>query len=204
MKDIKLPLTRTVSLTIDTHNVDYSNAVENGDGYLVVPLGAVIDREISEKMDKARANGGKVLYSTTSIEQDLEGLLLRYFMGPFVKHDHRRDLFERAILQSSALSFSSKKELVSKVVNHEGLLKGKKKNRLQSVLKSIMEWRNAFAHGKVQHDNRKGCFVKYYSGGSKELNITDEFWSELETVFKDCSELVQEALENLEARAPNQ
>lgn len=204
MKDIKLPLTQTVSITIDTHNLDYSNAVENEDGLLVVPLGTAMNSEISESMEKARANGGKVLYATTSIEQQLEGLLLRYFMGPFVKHDHRRDVFEREILQSSALSFSSKKELVSKVVNHEDLLKGKKKNRLQSALKSIMGWRNAFAHGKVQHDNRKGCFVKYYSGGSKELNLTDEFWTGLEAVFKDCSELVKEALENLETKEPNQ
>jgi len=204
MKDIKLPLTQTVSLTIDTHNIDYSNAVENEDGHLVVPLGTAMNSEISETMEKARANGGKVLYATTSVEQQLEGLLLRYFMGPFIKHDHRRDLFEREILQSSALSFSSKKELVSKVVNHDELLKGKKKNRMQSVLKNIMEWRNAFAHGKVQHDDRKGCFVKYYSGGGKELNLTDEFWSELETVFKDCSELIKEALGNLEAREPNQ
>ncbi|MCR8913295.1 hypothetical protein FDP08_07935 [Marinobacter panjinensis] len=204
MKDIKLPLTQTVSITIDTQNLDYSNAVENEDGLLVVPLGTAMNSEISESMEKARANGGKVLYATTSIEQQLEGLLLRYFMGPFVKHDHRRDVFEREILQSSALSFSSKKELISKVVNHEDLLKGKKKNRLQSALKSIMGWRNAFAHGKVQHDNRKGCFVKYYSGGSKELNLTDEFWTELESVFKDCSELVNEASENLETKEPNQ
>lgn len=204
MKDIKLPLTQTVSLTIDTHDLDYSNAVENEDGYLVVPLGTAINGEISENMEKARANGGKVLYATTSIEQQLEGLLLRYFMGPFVKHDHRRDVFEREILQSSALSFSSKKELISKLVNHDDLLKGKKKNKLQSALKSIMEWRNAFAHGKVQHDNKKGCFVKYYSGGSKELNLTDDFWSELEAVFKDCSELINDALGNLETGEPNQ
>lgn len=199
MKDIKLPLTQTVSLTIDTHNINYSDAVEDEDGYLVIPLGEAINSEISDNMEKARANGGKVLYATTSIEQQLEGLMLKYFMGPFVKHDTRRVVFEREILQSSALSFSSKKELISKVVNNEDLLKGKKKNRLQGTLKKIMEWRNAFAHGKVQHDNRKGCFVKYYAGGSKELNLNDELWSEIENVFKDCSELINEALGNLEA-----
>jgi|TARA_R100000049_G_scaffold4346_1_gene9874 hypothetical protein len=198
MKDINLPLTQTVSLTIDAQDFDMSKAVEDEDGQLIVQLGEAINSEISEGMDKARSNGGKVLYATTSIEQQLEGLLLKYFMGPFVTHDHRRDIFEREILQSSALSFRSKKELVSKVVSQHELLKGKKKNKLQGALKKIMGWRNAFAHGKIQHDNRKGCFIKYYSGGVEELRLTDEFWSQLEGVFKDGSALVNEALKNLE------
>jgi len=81
MKDINLPLTQTVSLTIDAQDFDMSKAVEDEDGQLIVQLGEAINSEISEGMDKARSNGGKVLYATTSIEQQLEGLLLKYFMG---------------------------------------------------------------------------------------------------------------------------
>ncbi len=204
MKDIELPITQTFSITIDTHNVDMSNAVEMEDGRLMVPLGNVVNNDISAITEKARANGGKVLYATTSIEQQLEGLLLGYFMGPFVEHEERRAMFEREILQSSALSYSTKKELVSKVVNELGLLPGKKKNRLQSSLKKIMEWRNAFAHGKVQHDNMQGCFVNYYSGGSKQLKLTDDFWSDLELIFKDCFELLKEAHDKIDGDAPNE
>ncbi|MDH5387158.1 MAG: hypothetical protein OEY06_01770 [Gammaproteobacteria bacterium] len=198
MKDIELPITQTFSLTIDTHNVDMSNAVEMENGQFRIPLGDMVNESISAATEKARINGGKVLYATTSIEQQLEGLLLRYFMGPFVQHEERRVIFERDILQSSALSYSSKKELVSKIINEHNLLQGKKKNKLQSTLKKIMEWRNAFAHGKVQHDNVQGCFIKYYSGGSKQLKLTDDFWSNLESVFKECSELVKEASGRIE------
>ena len=193
MKDIELPITQTYSLTIDAHNIDMSNAVEMENGNFMIPLGEMVNESISATIEKARANGGKVLYATTSIEQQLEDLLLRYFMGPFIQHEERRVLFEREILQSSALSYSSKKELVSKIVNEHDLLKGKNKNRLQSTLKKIMEWRNAFAHGKVQHDSVQGCFIKYYAGGSKQLSLTDDFWSELECAFKECSWLIKEA-----------
>jgi len=180
-----------------------SIAVELENGQLMAPLGEMVNESISAITEKARSNGGKVLYATTSIEQQLEGLLLRYFMGPFVQHEQRRVLFEREILQSSALSYNSKKELISKIVKEDALLKGEKKNKLQSSLKKIMEWRNAFAHGKIQHDNMQGCFITYYSGGSKQLKLTDEFWSDLEAVFKECSELVKEAGEKLESIEPN-
>lgn len=203
MKDIELPITQTFSLTIDTHNFDMSSAIQLENGQLLVSLGDVVNETISATTEKARINGGKVLYATTSIEQQLEGLLLRYFMGPFVQHEQRRVLFEREILQSSALSYSSKKELASKIINEHDLLQGKKKNKLQGSLKKIMEWRNAFAHGKVQHDNVHGCFIKYYSGGSKQLKLTDEFWSEVEGVFKEGSELVKEACEKIESIEPN-
>jgi len=197
MKNIELPITQTYSLSINPNSIDMSNAVEMDNGQLMVPFGDIINESISATTETARANGGKVLYAATSIEQQLEGLLLHYFMGPFVTHDSPRTMFEREILQSSALSYSSKKELVSKIVNGNDLLKGKKKNKLQGALKKIMEWRNAFAHGKVQHDNVKGCFIKYYSGSVKQLKLTDEFWSNLETVFKECSELVSEAQTNV-------
>ena len=198
MIDIKLPITQTVSLTIDTHNLDLSNATVMENGEVAVPLGHVINDNISASMEKARINGGKVLYATTSIEHQLEGLLLSYFMGPFVQHEQRRVLFEREILQSSALSYNSKKELASKIVNENELLKGKMKNKLQGYLKKIMEWRNAFAHGKVQHNNKSGCLIKYYSGGPKKISLTDEFWLELERIFKECSELVNEASKKME------
>ena len=199
MKDIDLPITQTFSITIDTHNMDVSNAVEMENGRLMVPLGDVVNESISATTEKARANGGKVLYATTSIEQQLEGLLLRYFMGPFVQHEDRRVMFEREILQSSALSYRSKKELSSKIINESDLLQGKKKNKLQSALKKIMEWRNAFAHGKIQYNNVQGCFIKYYAGNNKQLKLSDDFWSKLEFVFKECSELIKEAQDKIES-----
>ena len=100
MKEINLPINQTFSLTIDTHKLDMSNAVNMGDGSLKIPLGTIVDENISLKVETARKNGGRVLYATTSIEQTLEAILLEYFMGPFIKHEERRVMFEREILQS--------------------------------------------------------------------------------------------------------
>ena len=202
MKEINLPITQTFSITIDTHNIDMSKAVDMGDGRLVVPLGNIVDENISSIVETARKNGGKVLYATTSIEQTLEAILLEYFMGPFAGHDDRRVMFEREILQSSALSYRAKKELVTKLINDGELLPGNKKNVVQGHLKKIMEWRNAFAHGKIKHDSMVGFFITYYSGRIITLPLTDEYWDEVERSFKECDTLLNEAQQQL--RAPNE
>jgi hypothetical protein len=82
-------------------------------------------------------------------------------------------------------------------------LEGGKKNLSQSGLKKIMDWRNAFAHGKLQHDNKSGCFVRYHSGEQKKLFLTDEYWNEVERVFTESSELLKEARANLRKVAGN-
>jgi flagellar biosynthesis protein FlhA len=71
-------------------------------------------------------------------------------------------------------------------------LTGKKKNALQDYLAKITEWRNAFAHGKVQHNSQSGCFISYYSGNQKTLRLTDDYWDNVERVFRGCDGLIDE------------
>lgn len=197
MKEINLPITQTYSLTVDLQKLDISKAVNAGDGRLLVPLGVLSSEEFGKAVAVARQNGGKILYATTSIEQKLEGLLLEYFMGPFTGHNDRRVVFEREILQSSALGYRAKKDFVAKLINDLDLLSGKEKSALQSLLKKVMDWRNAFAHGKIQHDSRAGCFVRYYSGEPRTLALTDEYWDEVERSFKDCDALLDQVKRKL-------
>lgn len=197
MRDIELPITQTYSLTIDMQSIDMSKAIDRGDGQYIVPLGELVGEKASAISEKARINGGKVLYATTSIEKQIEGVITEYFMGSFMENNDRRIMFEQEITQSSIFSYRSKKELVSKIVNNLDLLPGKKKNKLQSYLKKIMEWRNAFAHGKIHYDNLTGCFVEHYSGGLKQLILTDDYWSEVERVFNECSKLIKQATKKL-------
>jgi hypothetical protein len=198
MREINLPVTQTYSITFDAAMLDPSKAVDMGNGRRVIPLGNIVDANTTATVETARRNGGKVLYATTSIEQTLESVLLKYFMGPFVRHDDRRDMFEHEVLQSSALSFRTKRELVTKIINNRALLAGKKKSTVQGHLSTIMEWRNAFAHGKIQHDTKKGCFVRYYSGTTKTITLVDEYWGEVEKTFQECVELLKEAEQQLD------
>jgi hypothetical protein len=197
MKEISLPISQTYSLTVDLQNLDISKAIDAGDGRLLVPLGTLSNEEFGKAVEVARQNGGKVLYASTSIEQKLEALLLEYFMGPFKGHSDRRVIFEREILQSSAFSYRTKKDLVAKLINELQLLSGKEKNALGSLLKKVMEWRNAFAHGRIQHEARTGCFIKYYSGEPRTLALTDEYWDEVEGAFKECDALLDQAKKKL-------
>ncbi len=203
MKEITLPITQSYSITIDMHNLDTSNAVDMGGGRFRIPLGNIVDENITSIVETARKNGGKVLYATTSIEQKLEAILLEYFMGPFIRHNDRRVMFEREILQSSALSYRTKKELVIKLISDNELLPGNKKNVTQGYLKKIMEWRNAFAHGKIKHDSKAGCFVTYYSGKLNTLHLTDGYWDEVERCFKECDVLLNEAQQQLGHKSSN-
>lgn len=193
MRDIELPITETFSVTVDVKELESAPLVDLGGGRVGVKLPDVVNPEGQEITAAARRNGGKILYATTSIEQKMDQLLLHYFMGPFEAHSERRVIFETEILQSSNLTFSTKKELVTKVIASESLLVGKKKNALQKYLKKIMDWRNAFAHGRIQLDSRDGCFVKHYSGSPKRLLLTDEFWDEVELGFTTCDTLLSDA-----------
>ncbi|HET7625636.1 MAG TPA: hypothetical protein VFM25_10265 [Verrucomicrobiae bacterium] len=200
MREINLPMTQTFSITINPRTFDLSKAVDMGGGRHAIPLGNIVDPQIGAVVETARKNGGKILYATTSIEQTLENILLKYFMGPFVGHDDRRAMFENEVLKSSALSYRAKKELVTKLINTQALLEGKNKSKLQGHLSTIMEWRNAFAHGKIQHDTPKGCFISYYSGGTKKIMLDDKYWNDVENTFKECVELLKEAEQQLERK----
>jgi len=190
MREIDLPITQTFSVTIDVQSLNSAPLVDIGDGRMAVKLDSPITEENQTITNTARRNGGAILYAATSIGQKLDSILLHYFMGPFVEHSENRAMFEAEILQSSSLTFNAKKELVSKVINGENLLPGKKKNALQKYLKKIMIWRNAFAHERVCYDNKAGCFVRYHSGSPQKLLLNNEYWDEVEVAFKECDALL--------------
>lgn len=182
-------INETFSMISETSDIDFSVLIEN-----------LFNEEISQPLEKVRRNGGKILFATISIEQKMESLLLHVFMGPFQGPDKRRALFENEILQSTALSYSAKKELVFKAINTLKILPGSDKSKLQTHLKSIMEWRNAFAHGRISHVHERGYFINYYSGGNRSLELNSSYWAEVENVFRECNELLSKALENLKEK----
>jgi hypothetical protein len=200
MREINLPITQTVSITFNPGAFDLSKSVDVGSGRRQISLGTIYDEKTGAVMETARRNGGKILYATTSIEQTLENMLLNYFMGPFIEHEDRRVMFEHEVLQSSALTFRAKKDLAIKIIHNDNLVEGTKKNAIQKHLKNIMEWRNAFAHGKIQHDTKRGCFIRYYSGDTKTITLDDQYWDDVEKTFRECVELLKKAEQQLQKK----
>ena len=102
-------------------------------------------------------------------------------------------------MKSDHLSYAAKKGLVVEIMNSESLLKGNEKNDLEKSLKDVMDFRNAFAHGDVTFEEDKGCVLSYWKGGLKRDILTEEYWNNLETIFKRADELVEKAFSNLSA-----
>ena len=195
-KKITLPKPQVFSLTLDTKNIRPEQIVEV-DSRKGIFVGSVDFGEGNKELNVVRENGAQIVYATIGIEKLLEDLILIYFFGPFFGPDERRDFFVHNLLQSSSLEFAFKKELTLKIINKSSLLSGKKKSTLQTNLKNINVWRNAFAHGRLEHDNLSGSLVRYFSGTEQILRLDDEYWTTVENCFKETHSALKEAIDRL-------
>jgi hypothetical protein len=183
MKKVDLPGTFTVSTPIDLS----LTPDENGG----VELGGM-DADGYEKLEVSRGNISSIIWSAICLENLIEDVITNYFFGEFCGPDSKRHLFQRELLQSSSMQFSFKKNLLNKICDQRDDISGKKSSKLQGSLKRVMQWRNAFAHGKLSYDTKKGVVLSYFSGDHKTQNLDEKFWDSLEQDFKLSEELLKE------------
>lgn len=191
LREINLPLQNTFSFDAMIR--------ESEDGYVTLVADTRSADIGMQELNVARRNGGHIIVATTSVEAQLEKAIEVYFMGVYELADDRRHFFVTEILQTSSFTFNTKKQLLTKIVNSTEALRGKDKSRLGGSLKSIMDWRNMFAHGKLVHEAKRGCVLRYYSGQPKEQVLDEEFWTSVESEFKKALELMaklQSSIEN--------
>ncbi|MBE3143287.1 MAG: hypothetical protein IMZ61_05100 [Planctomycetes bacterium] len=196
MKKIDLPISQAYSMSLDLKNILPSQIVQR-EGHKEIHFGTMDFAEAGSVLLIARQNGAQVVYAATSIERQMDQLLLHYFFGPFRSADHRRDFFVQNILQSSGLTYAFKRDTVAKIINEIDLLEGIAKNHLASGLKKIMTWRNAFAHGDIQYDLKSGAMLNFFSGEKQVIVLTDDYWTEVEQCYTESNKLLTEALEKL-------
>ncbi|MEW8232527.1 MAG: hypothetical protein AB2745_19555 [Candidatus Thiodiazotropha endolucinida] len=190
MREITLPAVHTVSISIDLNDLDVEPEVMPN-GTESIYIGGIAEPHI-EALNMARDNGTKVLWATICLEKKLESILVNYFMGSFSGPCSKRQLFESELIQSSSFPFSLKKNLIDKLSAQVPSFQGKDRTKLQQMLKSVMSWRNAFAHGTLCADSKKGILLRYYSGGMKEDQLNDSYWNTVEDTFNRCDELVDQ------------
>lgn len=183
MRKISLPATNTVSIPIPLGGS--GKADENGEVY----VGGIGSDEIST-LGTARENGMHIIWSTVCLEKKLEDTITDFFFGKTNSPTSRRNVFINEVLQSSSFQFSFKKSLINTITKETEVLKGKDSSRLQGLLKKIMTWRNAFAHGTLKFDTKDGVLLCYFSGGHQSIILNEEFWDEVESVFTKCTEYV--------------
>ena len=86
------------------------------------------------------------------------------------------------------------------VVKNNDLLKGRDRDTLQTILKKVENYRNAFAHGHLKHINDKGVVLTCYSGSSKSDLLDDQYWTVLEDAFKQANGLLNKANNCLDSK----
>lgn len=196
MKKIDLPIERTFATqVIDLHEAlkDISSGKKT-----IIPLGT-IDFSTGKDLDQARTNGGLIIWSAICLEQKLESIIAQYmFPHSLQTNENRgRDYFLSRIIKADHFSYAVKKALVVDIVSENSLLEGRDKDGLIKNLKKIMDYRNMFAHGNIIFEENKGCVLHYWSGGSKQDVLTDEYWETLEQCFKNTYALVDQVMQKL-------
>lgn len=196
MKKIRLPTGKTVSFTLPADALK-NNLIIMPDGKQHIPLGSIGKNEW-DSLERAKDNGGKIIWSTIYVEQQLEEIILLYFMGPFSGPEKRRELFKSDLLQASFLQFHAKKQILLKIAaTSKRSVKGKMKDKLNKGLSSIMKWRNAFAHGSLTLDASNGVILTYYSGSQRKESLNNQFWETVESTFNSCSEMLEQLEETV-------
>jgi hypothetical protein len=165
MKQLKLPITGKIKPTP-------GSPVNIGSAY--------------KNLQAAQANGQKIISATLGIEVQLETIITYHVFGKF---GPEVAFFSNHILAADWFSFSSKRKLVLTIVKERNCLKGENKNRFEKLLRDIMSYRNAFAHGAIV-EKSDGTYISYFENTQQERLLSDDYWTQVENIF-------QEALEKL-------
>ncbi|WP_394229917.1 hypothetical protein [Shewanella colwelliana] len=156
------------------------------------------DNKRKELSKIATDNASMVLHAGTGIDEDVGNVISSYF---FASKDHSEEeynravLFDELIIESTAMSHNTKRNILFHILNKTSYCSGKEKAKLQADLKRIQEWRNAVAHGSFTIMN-KSFEVKltYQSGGEKVIVLSNEFWANVDQTI----EQTEKALSKIE------
>lgn len=189
LKRIILPTSNTVSFTLTPADIE-KQSILMPDGTKHVGMGN-INREDFDTLRVARENGTSILWATICLEHKINRVITNYFLGPFQGPSSVRALFENEVVSSASFPLSFKKHLIDKISAELAGIDGRTRSKTQGLLKKILTWRNAFAHGSLQLDAKKGVLLKYYSGSNKIDVLNDAYWLEVENTFRTCDEYIK-------------
>ncbi|MBI4654544.1 MAG: hypothetical protein HY752_06075 [Nitrospirae bacterium] len=196
MKKIDLPIQRQFA----TRSIDLEEALRDlASGNKKIVSFGTIDFSVGKDLDQARINGGLIIWSAICLEQKFESIITDYMFPQKEQiEEHRgRLFFSDRIIKADHFSYSVKKNLIIAIMHDDSLLEGRDKDRLASVLKKVMEYRNMFAHGDIMFEDGIGCVLRFWSGGTKKEVLNDEFWGYLEDCFKDAHVLIDQIISKL-------
>jgi hypothetical protein len=140
-----------------------------------------------------RKLAGRILSASNAIEEIIIDII-SYTVFDEVKI--RKDLVIGSILKSDWCTFSAKRKLFKMIVEEFNLLEGGSKNEIDKLLAEIIKYRNAFAHGSLNH-NVDVHELRYFEIKPKTAILNDEYFVELERIFQEAWNKLQRIQENV-------
>ena len=150
------------------------------------------DLEVIEK------NGTTLIAAAVTLEERMIHAVSALLFGADGETRLKREFFREEIMGTSDFSFAFKCRVFTRLLERTGALDAEAIKKLKAGLKKVMEWRNAFAHGKVLHEVTGGFVLLYYCGGHQELPLNDSFFEHVQSIILsclyECNGVIQNAL----------
>lgn len=142
---------------------------------------------IKEDFDEAREirrASGRIISATSAIDQVIAEIIADTI---FREVKENRELVFGSVLSSDWCSLAAKRKLLNIAIEQFDLLDGPQKNVLESNLKKVTQYRNAFAHGTLAH-NGEAQELHYFESTTQKAKLNDTYFETLEQVFSSTWE----------------
>ena len=139
-----------------------------------------------EDLATIEKNGSELIMAAVMLEDRMIEATSKLLFGRSAESSMPREFFVAEIMGTSDFSFAFKRRVFTRLLENTGALDAPAIKELKAGLNKVMEWRNAFAHGKVLHEHNGGYLLQYYSGGVQELVLDDAFFDKVENTVRNC------------------
>ena len=170
MKELRVPKELTIRFHLDGSSPKTSSSRKAGLDEL-----AIIEK-----------NGSELIMAAVMLEDRMIEAVGKLLFGADADARKAREFFAEEIMGTSDFSYAFKRRVFTRLLESTGALDPVGIKELKAGLSKIMEWRNAFAHGKVLHEHNAGYILQYYSGGRQELVLDDAFFEQVESTLRNC------------------
>lgn len=139
-----------------------------------------------DELSTIEKNGSELIMAAVMLEDRMIEAVGKLLFGTAAETRKAREFFAEEVMGTSDFSYAFKRRVFTRLLESTGALDAASIKELKAGLNKIMEWRNAFAHGKVLHEHNAGYVLQYYSGGRQELVLDDAFFEKVECTLRNC------------------
>lgn len=157
-------------------------------------LGSIDGATMMPEIETAKYNGGMFIWAATEVETRLNDLIAKALFPPseMGKISPQGGFFRLHFLGASHLEFSGKLKIVSAMIEDRCVMNKKEREQFEQKLRMVSRYRNAFAHGKLTFDSKKGCILSYYTGDHKKEEFNDTLVDKLQDYYHTAVKAIED------------